>query len=397
VSLVAVALVMVGAVAVPGSAGASPVDDQRREVERIVDELDELHEQADILAEEYVVALDDKRRLDDEVVAAQERVAAKEAEVAQLRGELSAVAVRAFTSSGSDVLGPLFTSAGEYNDALAADQYSRVALAVGTATTDDLDEVVAELQVERAALDAKLAEADALTERIADAQVATEERLAEYEQRRAEAEAELGQLIAEEEQRRIEEAQREMAARVAAAASRPAAPAGGGDGGGDDGGDGGGGSSTNGGGDTSSGGDAGGDGGNDGGGDGGGGAPAPTYPAPSSLAQVAINAAMSQIGVPYRYATSSPGVGFDCSGLTAYAWGQAGVGLPHQSAAQAGSLPRVPVEAAQPGDLIFYYSPISHVGIYLGGGQLVHAPSTGKTVSVANVNWGKVVAVARPG
>jgi cell wall-associated NlpC family hydrolase len=57
----------------------------------------------------------------------------------------------------------------------------------------------------------------------------------------------------------------------------------------------------------------------------------------------------------------------------------------------------VPVEAAQPGDLIFYYSPISHVGIYLGGGQLIHAPATGKTVSVASVNWSKVAVVGRPG
>jgi cell wall-associated NlpC family hydrolase len=53
--------------------------------------------------------------------------------------------------------------------------------------------------------------------------------------------------------------------------------------------------------------------------------------------------------------------------------------------------------AAQPGDLIFYYSPISHVGIYLGGGQLVHAPNSCTVVKVAGVSWGKVTAVGRPG
>jgi cell wall-associated NlpC family hydrolase len=115
------------------------------------------------------------------------------------------------------------------------------------------------------------------------------------------------------------------------------------------------------------------------------------------LAGTAINAAMSQLGVPYHYATSEPGVGFDCSGLTHYAWGQAGVYLPRNSAAQAAATPHVPPAEAQPGDLIFYYSPISHVGIYLGGGQLVHAPNTGRTVSVATVNWSKVVVVGRPG
>ena len=106
---------------------------------------------------------------------------------------------------------------------------------------------------------------------------------------------------------------------------------------------------------------------------------------------------MGQLGVPYHYAMSSPGVGFDCSGLTHYAWGQAGVYLPSNSRAQAAATPHVPPADAQPGDLVFYYTPISHVGIYLGGGQLVHAPNTGRTVSVTSVNWSKVTAVGRPG
>lgn len=106
---------------------------------------------------------------------------------------------------------------------------------------------------------------------------------------------------------------------------------------------------------------------------------------------------MSQQGVPYRYATSNPGVSFDCSGLTKYAWGQAGVYLPHQSRAQYAAIPHVSQSSAQPGDLIFYYSPISHVGVYLGGGSLVHAPNTGSVVKVASVNWSKVSGVGRPG
>ena len=80
-----------------------------------------------------------------------------------------------------------------------------------------------------------------------------------------------------------------------------------------------------------------------------------------------------------------------------YAWGQAGVYLPHQSRAQYASIPHVDKGSAQPGDLLFYYSPISHVGVYLGGGQLVHAPNTGSVVKIASVNWGKVSGVGRPG
>ena len=106
---------------------------------------------------------------------------------------------------------------------------------------------------------------------------------------------------------------------------------------------------------------------------------------------------MGQLGVPYRFAASEPGVAFDCSGLTKYAWGKAGVYLPHQSSAQFSSTPQVPKESAQPGDLIFYYSPIGHVAIYIGGGSLIHAPQSGDVVKVATVRWERVVGVTRPG
>jgi cell wall-associated NlpC family hydrolase len=101
--------------------------------------------------------------------------------------------------------------------------------------------------------------------------------------------------------------------------------------------------------------------------------------------------------VPYIAFKEEPGVGFDCSGLTKYAWGRAGVGMPHQSGAQFGSFPHVSQSEVQPGDLVFYYSPIGHVGIYIGNGQMIHAPHTGDVVKVATVHWNKVVGVARPG
>ena len=106
---------------------------------------------------------------------------------------------------------------------------------------------------------------------------------------------------------------------------------------------------------------------------------------------------MSQVGVPYRFAAASPGEAFDCSGLTMWAWAQAGVSLPHQSRAQAGMLPAVAPDQAQPGDLIFYYAPIGHVAMYLGGGQLVHATRPGDVVKVSSVRWDRVVYVGRPG
>ena len=103
------------------------------------------------------------------------------------------------------------------------------------------------------------------------------------------------------------------------------------------------------------------------GGSGGGGGYTP--PVNGSAAQTAVSAALSVVGTGYVWGSADPSVGFDCSGLTSWAWAQAGVYIPHSSASQYSSLPHVALGSVQPGDLIFYYSPISHVALYIGGGQ----------------------------
>jgi cell wall-associated NlpC family hydrolase len=102
----------------------------------------------------------------------------------------------------------------------------------------------------------------------------------------------------------------------------------------------------------------------------------------SQAAQIAIDTAMAQRGKPYVWAAGGPG-SYDCSGLTSYAFKAAGISLPHSSRLQ--SLLGQPVsrEQLQPGDLVFFYSPVSHVGIYIGNGQMVHAPTSGDVVKVA--------------
>lgn len=102
----------------------------------------------------------------------------------------------------------------------------------------------------------------------------------------------------------------------------------------------------------------------------------------SGRAGAAVSYALAQVGDAYVYGAAGPSA-FDCSGLTMMAWAQAGVGLPHSSGAQMGSGSPVSQSDLQPGDLVFYYSPVSHVGIYIGNGQIVHAanPSTGVQVS----------------
>ena len=121
----------------------------------------------------------------------------------------------------------------------------------------------------------------------------------------------------------------------------------------------------------------------------------PSVPA-SGRAAAAVNYAMAQVGDAYVYGAAGPDA-YDCSGLTMASWAQAGVALPHSSSAQYGSGPQVPASALQPGDLVFYYSPISHVGMYIGNGMIVHAanPSTG--VQVAGLYSMPFSGAVRPG
>lgn len=109
----------------------------------------------------------------------------------------------------------------------------------------------------------------------------------------------------------------------------------------------------------------------------------PTYSsAPASgRAGVAVSTALAQLGDPYVWGTAGPS-SFDCSGLTMYAWAAAGVALSHASSVQSQQGTSVSISALQPGDLVFYYSPVSHVGMYIGNGQIVHAPHTGSVVQI---------------
>ena len=125
--------------------------------------------------------------------------------------------------------------------------------------------------------------------------------------------------------------------------------------------------------------------------------PIPPPPAPNGNVAAVLDAAYSVIGTPYMWGGSSPETGFDCSGFTMWAWAHAGVYLPHSSAAQYSSLPHVAQSDLQPGDLVFFYSPISHVGMYVGGGSMIHSPHSGSVVSVVPIYWDSFVGAARPG
>lgn len=144
--------------------------------------------------------------------------------------------------------------------------------------------------------------------------------------------------------------------------------------------------------------------------------PPPVAPPATGRGQTAANAAISQLGVRYSWGGGNasgpsmgfgPGagiVGFDCSGLTLYAWARAGVSLPHSAQIQYDLSAKVSLAALRPGDLVFYGTSsrdISHVGIYVGGGQVVHAPNSRSVVQYGAVNlWNGYYAwigAGRPG
>jgi cell wall-associated NlpC family hydrolase len=114
----------------------------------------------------------------------------------------------------------------------------------------------------------------------------------------------------------------------------------------------------------------------------------------SGSAAAVVAYARAQVGKPYCYGGSGPGC-FDCSGLTMMAWRQAGVSLPHSSSAQYNVGRRVSASELQPGDLVFYYSPISHVSVYIGNGQRISATHTGDYVRVQSLG-SSIVGFARP-
>ena len=124
---------------------------------------------------------------------------------------------------------------------------------------------------------------------------------------------------------------------------------------------------------------------------------APPASAPASgRAAAAVQYAMAQVGKAYVYGAAGPSA-FDCSGLVVWAYRQLGINLPHSSAVQSTMGTPVQQSELQPGDLVFYYSPVSHVGMYIGNGQIVNALNPGAGIKVSGVNDMPYAGAVRPG
>ena len=348
---------------VTSPAGAGSVDDAKRKVGQIADQLEAAEEEVDRLSEELAIAVENKRQLEVEIVSTEVEIAAKQTELGGVQGQMSDLAIEAFVGGGrGGSISGLLAPGGGPNESVQRQYLTEIALNVGLANSDQLDALITDLDDLQGRLERDRADAEDLAARITQDEVTTQNEIDKLVDLNAKAERELGQALSAERARR--------AAAAAAAAREEAERITGGGGGGGNGG-------------------------------GGGSNPEPfdpgSVPPSSSRGAIAVAAAKSQIGVRYIKFMSREGVGFDCSGLTAWAWGQAGVSIPHQSRQQFNTTARVPIAYIEPGDLIYFYSPITHVGIYIGGGMMVDAPGPGRFVRLAPVTFSKVVGVSRPG
>jgi peptidoglycan DL-endopeptidase CwlO len=344
------ALVLVGfvtvAVAVAPGASADPVADKKRQAQRVARQLDSLQDKAEQLAEEYNDARLSLSDLDAELADTSARLRDNEKQTAAVRARVATWALSAYAHAAqSDSL----FAAVEDDSAVAFEGYSTLAVGADSSLADELRQWHQDGALLRADLATRMGQQAELRDVIEARKRAAERAVASQESTLAETNSELRALIdqervraAEAERQRVQAAIEARRAAAAAAASSPKRSAGNG-------------------------------------------TPRHVPPPPSAGALGAVEQAKSQVGVRYRWGQDDPASGFDCSGLTSWAWARAGVSLPHSSRAQYAALAKVDPEDLQPGDLVFFGSPIHHVGLYIGGGQMVHAPHSGANVRVDTI------------
>ncbi len=317
-------LAAVALLAASGVSTADPVQDKKRELERIKSEVQSIDAQLESVTEQYnLTSL--------RVEQTRARIAQKEREIAALTAELEnrkdilGQRLREIYKSGNADILEVITECKTVDDLYTnIDRAQRIGggdveiIASVLASREQVEAARAELDAQRAELDAAMAQLSAQKNRI-------ESELQRRKELMSGVEAEVNQLIAQE------EASRAVVSNPRQTVSRPIPPP----------------------------------------------PPAPPY------APRVVQIAYQQLGKPYRYAGSGPEV-FDCSGLVMYCYAQVGISLPHSSYMQARC--GVPVSYAdlQPGDLVFFHG-YGHVGMYIGNGQYIHAPRTGDVVRIADL------------
>jgi cell wall-associated NlpC family hydrolase len=358
VALAALALALVAALPGPASAQRADISSKRAQAEAARVEMARLGEELTPAIERYNQAVLELDQVEEDIAFNRRMIRVTKDNLRTTQGELHRKLEQSYRVGEPDLLTSL----------LGQESLSEV-LAVSelfTRTQTQAGDLVEGLQADRRSLnerqrklDRQEARAKELRAQREAERAAIEQGIAEQQSLAAGLEDEIAQLIAEEQAR--QERIRQQA--LAALAAQEAANQGGGGGGGD-------GIALGGSADL--------------------GAAAAVVeaielpPTDGSIGAQAVSVAMQFLGTPYVWGGESPG-GFDCSGLTKYAYGQVGVGLSHFTGAQWNEGVRVPADQLLPGDLVFFRSDLGHMGMYIGGGQYIHAPQTGDVVKISSM------------
>jgi cell wall-associated NlpC family hydrolase len=327
-------------------ASADDLAKARAEAAQLASQIQAQGQQLATLSEQYDQAQIKVQALDQQVAQTQAQVAQTRTQVLAAQNDLRRQAVKDYTSGASSSgLEQLFAASGE--SSAVVHEYQQVASSTVSGAIDRLRQLESVLNSQVTQLQAQQTQAHGAVEAAQAARQGAQATLADQQATLSKVKGQIATLVAE--QQAAEAAAQAAAFQARLAAQRASA--------------------------LSS---------------------AP--PAPNGGGATAVAAAESQIGVPYVWGGATPGRAFDCSGLTMWAWAQAGVALSHSAADQYGETTHVPLSDLQPGDLLFYNdgSTIGHVTMYVGPGQMVQAMETGTRIQITGIWTSGLVGAGRP-
>ncbi|MGA5816432.1 NlpC/P60 family protein [Kitasatospora sp. NPDC094028] len=322
-------------VATAGSAQAAPGGPDAPDRKDVKVQVERLYDEAEQASEKYNAAQDAQRRLQGETTILQSEIATAQDQLNQLRGDLATVAGAEYRGGGLAQTAQLMLSSDP-------EGYLSRARTLGQAATRQ-QETLHELVTRQRGLDQRRTEAGGKLAALEESRRTLADSKQQIQQRLAKAQKLLNSLGAAERARMTAQDARDAEQRATRGTDRL---------------------------------DLG------------------TAPPASERGAAALAAAVRMIGSPYVYGSTGPRA-FDCSGLMYYSWRQAGVTLPRTSQAQASAGQRISLSEARPGDLVIFYRDMHHVGMYAGGGVIVHAPYPGAKVRYESVNAMPVSGVVR--
>ncbi len=374
VGLVAISAAMAAAVSLPllllaSTSAADPLSSAQAEASALTKQIQAEGQRLDVLSQQYDAAQQQVQQLSVEMAQTDSNISVTKEKVSAAEATLRRQALSDYMNGTDGSLDALFASGG--SEIGVAQEYRTVAAGNLSTSIDSLHQLQAQLSSEESQLQATETQAQAAQSQAAAARQSAQATQQQEQQTLGRVKGQIATLVAEQQAAEARAQQQAFEARVAAqaaaasAAARRVATSSSG-------------SITR----SAS-----------------GLGPVVTTIAVAPGGEGAVAAARSQLGVPYVWGGESPGRGFDCSGLTQWAWRQAGVSLPRTAQAQYDAIVHIPLSSLEPGDLLFWNdgtSSIQHVAMYVGGGEVIQAPETGETVSYAGIWNNGLVGAGRP-